>query len=209
MTEPLIFDVTRALGPGTPVWPGDTPFQFDSTMRLAEGETANVSAIRMSVHTGTHADAPYHVLPGGMTIDEASLDVLIGPALLIDVSAPIIEPHLVEAALNSRSGTVRLLFRTHAWKSSAFPTEFAHLSPATVGVLRDAGVILVGTDAPSVDAFDSADLPVHRGLAEAGVVILENLALTDVPSGAYELIALPLKLLGADGAPIRAVLRPL
>ena len=94
-------------------------------MRLAEGGSANVSAIRMSVHTGTHVDAPYHVLPAGKTLEEVPLATLIGPALLIDVPGPFIEPNLVEAALVGRADMVRLLFRTNAWADSAFTTTFA------------------------------------------------------------------------------------
>jgi arylformamidase len=203
-----LYDVTWPVGEGIPVWPGDAPCALEWTMLRARGAPANVAALRMSAHTGTHADGPFHVCDDGARIGAAPLDAYLGPAVLVDVGPRgRIDAALVEGVL-AGGGIERVLFRTGCWTDpAAFPTDFPAPEPDAARALVEAGVRLVGTDAPSVDPFDSADLATHRVLGAGGVAILENLHLAGVPAGRWELIALPLRLTDADASPVRAVLR--
>jgi arylformamidase len=204
-----LYDISRPLGPATEVWPGDAPFETSWTMRIRAGDPVNLAVARLSLHTGTHADAPFHADDAGADIGSLSLDPFVGPADLHDVPnhRPIGEGLLAEILVR-RPGVERLLLRSGAWSGGpAFPRRFTYLEPDAAILLASSGIRLIGTDAPSVDPFDSTALPSHRILARAGIAILENLALDAVPEGSYELIALPLRLLGADGSPVRAVLR--
>ncbi len=203
-----LYDVTWPVGEGIPVWPGDAPCALEWTMLRSRGASVNVAELRMSAHTGTHADGPFHVADDGARIGAAPLDAYLGPALLVDVDrgAPI------DAALVGRvlaAGPVeRVLFRTGCWTDPAvFPTAFPAPEPDAARALVEAGVRLVGTDAPSVDPYDSTELATHHVLGAGGVAILENLHLAGVPAGRWELIALPLRLADADASPVRAVLR--
>jgi arylformamidase len=203
-----LYDVTWPVGEGIPVWPGDAPCALSWTMLRAEGASVNVAELRMSAHTGTHADGPFHVSDDGVRIGAAPLEAYLGPAVLVDVGdGGRIDAALVERVL--AAGPVeRVLFRTGCWTDPAvFPTGFAAPEPDAARALVRAGVRLVGTDAPSVDPFDSKELETHRILGDGGVAILENLLLAGVPEGRWELIALPLRLTDADASPVRAVLR--
>ena len=205
---PELYDVTWPVGEGIPVWPGDAPCALEWTTLRSRGASANVAELRMSAHTGTHADGPFHVLDDGVRIGAAPLDAYLGPAVLVDVDrGGRIDAGLVERVLGE--GPVeRVLFRTGCWTDPAvFPTEFPAPEPDAARALVAAGVRLVGTDAPSVDPYDSAELETHRVLGAGGVAILENLLLAGVPAGRWELIALPLRLTEADASPVRAVLR--
>lgn len=203
-----LYDVTWPVGEGIPVWPGDAPCALEWTTLRAEGAPANVAALRMSAHTGTHADGPFHVSDQGARIGAAPLAAYLGPAVLVDVGPRgRIDAELVEGVL-AGGGTERVLFRTGCWTDPAvFPTDFPAPDPDAARALVEAGVRLVGTDAPSVDPFDSAELATHQVLGAGGVAILENLLLAGVPAGRWELIALPLRLTDADASPVRAVLR--
>ena len=204
----VLYDVTRPLVAGIPVWPGDVPCRFAWTARLEDGAAYNASELCMSAHTGTHADGPFHVLPDGIRIGEAPLDAYLGPARLVDAAGRDRLDAAWAAEVLAAGAPERLLVHTGAWTDPAvFPTRFAALDAQSARMLADAGVRLFGTDAPSPDAFDSADLPAHRILLGAGAGIIENLLLDGVPTGEYELIALPLRLVESDGSPVRAVLR--
>jgi arylformamidase len=147
-------------------------------------------------------------MDSGAGIGDLALNPFIGPAVVVDVRGRgSIDRELVDAILRA-PGVERILFRTGAWgKAGQFPERFPAVDPAAVESLRAAKVQLIGTDAPSVDPFDSTDLLAHHALFGAGIAILENLLLDEVPDGEYELIALPLKIMGLDGSPVRAVLR--
>lgn len=208
--DPELYDVTWPVWDGIPVWPGDVPCATCWTMLRSGGASVNVAELRMSAHTGTHADGPYHVSDEGVRIGAAPLSAYLGPALLVEVGERgRIDAELVAGVL--RGGPVeRVLFRTGCWTDpGVFPTGFPAPEPEAARALVRAGVRLVGTDAPSVDPFDSTELATHRILGEGGVAILENLLLDGVPAGRYELIALPLRLVEADASPVRAVLRRL
>ncbi|MDQ3555870.1 MAG: arylformamidase [Gemmatimonadota bacterium] len=209
----MLYDITRPISASVPVWPGDTPFRLDWTLRRAEGASVNLARLEMSPHTGTHADAPFHVAADGARMAEVPLDAYLGPARVVEACGwreavgPWIVVDDVERAL-AGDPQERLLFRTGCWTDlERFPDPFPGFAPDAARRLVDAGVRLVGTDAPSVDPFDSKALPAHHILREGGVANLENLLLDGVPEGEYELVALPLRLEGADASPVRAVLR--
>ena len=174
-------------------------------MDQTKGDPVTVGSVTMSLHTGTHADAPLHFLRDGAGIADVALDVFIGEALVIDcIDANKIETtHMPETA----SDIPRLLFKTYKTQPECFENDFAYFTPEAATALARLGVKLVGIDTPSVDPFDSKTLEAHKILAEAGIAILENLCLADVSAGRYELIALPLKLDGMDASPVRAILR--
>ena len=201
-----IIDISQPVGAGIAVWPGDQPFELQWTMAQARGDSVNVAAITWSVHTGTHTDGGYHVAAEGSRAAELPLDAFVGKTLVIDVRgrAVLDERVLDDVALN---GAVRVLFRTRdRIDETVFPRDFLAPSVELARRLVEQGVRLVGSDAPSMDHVDSRTLAAHHVLVAAGVAILENLVLSEVPAGVYILIALPLKLVEADASPVRAVL---
>ena len=205
-----LYDISRPVSPAIAVWPGDQAFHMRWTMRLASGDSCNVAAVTMSVHTGTHADAPYHFDEHGAAIADVPLEPYLGPATVVEAGAGgSIDGDTLRALDLARIR--RVLFKTRAsgLPESQWDTGFAFLTERAAQHLADSGLLLVGTDAPSVDAHDSKTLAAHRALARGGVAILESLHLAAVPPGEYELIALPLRLAGLDASPVRAVLRPL
>ena len=202
-----IHDITLLLNDGLPCWPGDTPFEFGLAWSKAEGASVNVGRVSSTVHIGTHVDAPFHFMDAGLTIDRVSPDIYVGPARVVDVRGrPVIR--VEDLAPFDLSGAPRLLLRTDGWPDHArFPESIPVLDGAVPAYLREQGVILIGLDVPSVDQVDSKDLPIHHALGSLGIAILESVDLTRVEPGIYELIALPLKIEGGDGSPVRAILR--
>lgn len=202
-----LHDITRPLFSGMPVWPGDTPAEFAFTLTKAAGHAVNVGRWRLSAHTGTHADAPYHYNDAGARLDEVPPDLFVGPATVVDVRGHATLTPALLAGQDFR-GTPRVLFRSDTWTDPArFPSQWPVLTPDTPAWLAARGVRLVGLDVPSVDVIDSKDLPIHHALDAAGIIILESLDLAGIRPGRYELIALPLRVRGGDGSPVRAVLR--
>ncbi len=198
----MILDITHPLSPAIAEWPGDAPFTRTINARLAKGASVNLSSISLSVHNGTHADAPYHYDNDGLTMEQVPLDRFIGPALVIDVTG--YDPIPIEALQPAE----RILLRTGGHPDiTRFPDDFPVLAEDATDWLGQNGVKLIGVDVPSVDKPSSKHLPIHHGLRRNGVLILENLNLAGVDPGPAELIALPLKIVGADGSPVRAVLR--
>ena len=205
-----IYDISRALSACLAVWPGDTPFRFDLKWKMTEGAAVNVGAITSSVHNGTHADAFFHFEANGNTIERMPLDAYLGAAVVSEVaqrnSSTIGVDHLwpVEPLIRE---TQRLLLKTNAWPEPAeFPAAIPIIAQDVPAWLSERGVKLLGVDVPSVDAIDSKTLPNHHALAQAHIAIVEGLDLSRVAPGVYQLVALPLKIAGADGAPVRAVL---
>ncbi|PYZ94559.1 arylformamidase [Salipaludibacillus keqinensis] len=199
-------DITKTLKEKMDVWPGDSPYTYQSTMSISKGDTVNVGKIEMSSHTGTHLDAPYHYDQKGMTIDEIPLEGVCGECLVVDArDHPIIkEDDILRLDLK---GIKKILFKTtadiHGHKYEDYPV----FSEKAATVLGEKGVQLIGTDAPSVDPLTSKTLPAHHAFRKGDVLILEGLALHHVDPGTYELIALPLKIQQGDGSPVRAVLK--
>lgn len=204
------YDLTLPVSEEMPVWPGDEPPRFHFLSRLIDGETTNTGAFRSSLHLGTHVDAPRHLFADAPGVDALPLDVLMGPAAVVvipqvrKISREVLEkiPWPVEK---------RVLFKTenslagnHAEK---FQPDFVSLTADGAQFLVEKGTLLVGIDAPSIDLFSATKLPAHKILLGHGVVVVENLVLQEVPSGIFDFCCLPLKILNADGAPARAVLR--
>lgn len=202
-----IWDITHPLANSTAAWPGDTPYQFRLNWQIAAGSTVNVGHVMLSPHNGTHADAPYHYDDQGATMEQLDLARYIGPAQVVHLEGRrMIEVADLQALDLAR--TMRLLVRTGSCPDpSRFQTDFTAFAPAAIEYLAECGIHLIGTDAHSVDPAESKELPAHQACRAAGMLILENLNLAEVPEGRYELIALPLKLVGADASPIRAILR--
>ena len=197
-----IIDISRPAGSGTAHWPGDTPFELTFPVSRENGDPITVGSIRMSTHFATHLDAPIHFADSEITIDRVPLRIVCGAALVVESQSgeEIILPDHLELPR-------RVLFRTGGWPNHGkFPKRIPTLAPATVDKLAKAGVQLVGVDLPSVDQLDSKDLPIHHALLNTGIYILESLWLEAVWPGMYDLIALPIKVAGADAAPVRAVL---
>ncbi|HJR62880.1 MAG TPA: cyclase family protein [Gemmatimonadaceae bacterium] len=207
----MLRDISVALGPATPEWPGDTRFSCLWTWSMRDGASVNVSSIHTSPHVGTHADAPLHVRDGWTASHELPLDAFSGRALVCTVRGGAEEVGLAELGGLAGAGRVeRLLLRTgRGIAGMHFPDTWPTLAPAAVRALLARGLVLLGVDAPSVDPRESKTLEVHRLLFEGGANVLENLDLRDVPEGEYELIAYPIKVHGLDAAPVRAVLRDL
>ena len=205
-----VYDISMLVGESTPEWPGDTPFSCGWTARLSEGQSVNLSAISMSPHVGTHADAPLHVRDGQPASDALPIDVFLGATLVVGVEGPPRDLNAHEILPRLPAGTTRVLLRTGASiVGGSFPADWPALTVQAAHALVATGVVLLGVDAPSVDRRESRTLGVHHALFGGGAWVLENLDLTGVPDGAYELIAPPLRVAGLDAAPVRALLRPL
>lgn len=211
MSSELI-DISVPLRNGMVVWPGDAPFERTSTLELAEGHACNLSQISTTAHIGTHVDAPLHFLAGGAAIDTMPISACVGPARVIEIR----DPDAVRAAELEWHGIAkgeRIIFKTRntavCWNTDHFQTQFIYIHPDAAQHLAERGVQTVGIDYLSVDAYNSPNAETHRILLGAGVWIIEGLRLDHVAPGNYELLCLPLKIIGADGAPARAVLRRL
>lgn len=200
-------DVSIPMRPGMTFWPGDTPFAWEASSRIAEGAGCNVSRIAMSTHAGTHVDAPWHFEDGGKKLDELDPEVFFGEALLMDLSQ---ETTIRAAALGPRPLPQRVLFKTrNSWYSieGALRTDFVALEPDAAQRLADEGVRLVGIDYFSIAPYKQAGQETHHILLRKDILIVEGLRLGELAAGRYEFVVLPLPLAGADGAPCRAFLR--
>jgi arylformamidase len=205
------YDISRTLFPGMTVWPGDTPFELQPTGDIAKGDTVNTTNLTLSSHTGTHVDAPFHFIGDGTTLEQVELAPYWGLAQVVTAKKPAGPLVPADFADYDLSRAPRLLVHSAASEANprVFHDDFVYPSPEMADRLGEAGVVLYGTDAPSMDASGSKDLAGHHALQRNGILILEGLDLTGVPDGLYELVALPLKILGGDGRPVRAALRSL
>jgi arylformamidase len=203
----MIYDITPPITERLKVWPGDTPPAREVLCDLRRGDNITLSTLHATVHLGAHADAPSHYGADAPPIDERSLDYYLGPCQVVHVSVPRgtrITPDLLSQLIRAE----RVLIATGTFPDPEhFNTDFAALSPELVRRLHELGVRLIGIDTPSVDLFDSKDLPSHQMFLRCDMAILEGLVLKDVPEGLYELVALPLRLVGFDASPVRALLR--
>ena len=204
-----IFDISRTISTATAVWPGDAEFSFQHVVRIADGAGYNLTKVTMSPHTGTHADAPWHFERDGLHPARLPLAPYLGRAHVVTVARArggIVPADLGGADLG-RLERLLLHARASDLEDHEWPEEFAHPTVELVDWLADRGVVLLGLDSPSMDAFDSVDLPCHHRLAARGIATIENLKLGGVPDGVYDLAALPLKFAETCGSPVRAVLR--
>ncbi len=203
-----IRDISQRLHPGIPVWPGDTPFGGEQTWKMAEGSPVNVSRLTLSTHTGAHADAPLHYSEDASDIASVDLEAYIGECLVVDarLAVGVVE----ETDLPNLRGAERVLFRTYdSFPHQAWAEDFTAIAPETIRWLALHGVKLVGIDTPSIDPQDSKTMDAHKAVLTADIRVLEGLVLDGVPPGRYELIALPLPIVGGDASPVRAILRDL
>lgn len=207
-----LYDITVPITKTMPVWPDDPPVRIERNKSIAQGDVCNLSSITMCVHAGTHIDAPLHFIDGGRSVDAIPLEVLNGPCRVIETgAAPLIEKKHIEHSVPA--GCTRVLFKTgnsDLWRKgiSTFREDFTALGADAALYLADRGIVLVGIDYLSIETFraDQGN-PVHAALLRNNVVILEGCDLSGVPEGDYDLICLPLKITGAEGTPVRALLR--
>lgn len=205
-----LIDISPPLDERLAVWPGDTPLSRQVLCDLTRGDAVTLSTLRATVHLGAHADGPNHYDPAGRDIAAQPLDRYIGPCHVLDARAargarlgPADVPDL------ARIRHPRVLLKTGTFPDPRrWNSDFAAISVELVAALTALGVRTIGIDTPSVDLQDSKDLPAHRAIARADIAILEGLVLAHVPAGEYELIAPPLRLVGFDASPVRALLRP-
>lgn len=203
----MIYDISPPILEALAVWPGDTPPSRDVLLDMKRGANITLSTLRATVHLGAHADAPSHYGKDAAAIDARSLDYYLGPCQVITVKV-LPKTRIDPSALPSDVRAPRVLIHTGTYPDPThFNEDFAALSPELVETLAGRGVKLIGIDTPSVDLFDSKDLPAHQMFLKHDMAILEGVVLRGVPDGVYELIALPLKLVGFDASPVRAVLR--
>ena len=206
-------DVTATLDPATtPIYEGDAPMKFEFLKDMRKGDALTLSAYSLGAHSGTHVDAPMHFVLGGATIDKVSLEPLIGPARVLDIPDGVQAIDAAELGRHEWRGAPRVLFRTRSsrrgWMASAtFHRDFAYIAPDAAQLLADAGVRLVGIDYISAEQFGAPAPRTHRILLGKGIPIVEGLALEGISAGDYDLIVLPMKVAGHEGAPARAVLR--
>jgi arylformamidase len=201
-----IIDISMPIQAGLAAWPGDAPYKLSVTSTSNGDSVLNLGSVSMSVHTGTHVDAPFHFKNDGQPVERLDLDPFVGPAIVIDVAGKDrIQVRDLEAS--GASLPPRVLLKTGGWTDHRrFPESVPVIESYVPAFLSERGVRLLGVDVPSVDPLDSKDLANHHALAERGICILESLNLAAVAPGRYDLIALPLPLAGADASPCRAVL---
>ncbi|WP_459502912.1 arylformamidase [Bacillus sp. C1] len=209
MKESDWIDISQPLNNEIATWPGDTPFSYEVSWSKEQSGSVNVGKLTMSIHTGTHIDAPFHFDNNGKKVSELDVNVYVGKARIIDVSG-IETIGAKELEVFSLDGVKRLLLRTSSHgNAQEFPKTIPYLRADIAPFLSEKGIRLIGVDVPSVDPLDDKELAAHHQLFQHGIHILENVVLDHVQDGDYELIALPLALADADGSPVRAVIRPL
>ena len=208
--QPRLLDVSVPLAPGMPVYPGNPEFEIAQVHRIADGHSSNNSRLVMGTHTGTHVDAPLHFFDGRPGVDQMPLDLLVGRARVIDLPhrGGITEAHLAAAGLRE---DLRVLIRTPnsaLWNTTdGFHTDYTYLTEGGAKFLVAQGVKVVGVDYLSVEQFKKAGAPAHHALLGSGLIIIEGLNLSDADAGQYEMYCLPLRIVNADGAPARVVLK--
>jgi arylformamidase len=202
----VLIDISPPVSAAIGVWPGDVPFRRRVSQKMEDGANLALSSMRTTLHVGAHADAPSHYALGGAPIDARPLDLYYGPCQVIALEASR-GARLMPRDVKDEVRAPRVLFATGTFPDpNAFSTDFASLSPELVDDLHGKGVVLVGIDTPSVDPFDDKELLAHRALFRRDMANLEGLVLSHVAPGLYTLVALPLRIEGADASPVRAAL---
>lgn len=204
----MLYDISPPISPDLAVWPGDTKPSREVLMDMQGGDNLTLSTLHATVHLGAHADGPNHYGVDARPIDQQKLDHYLGPAQVFHINVKRGERIQLKDIPDEEINTPRILFATGTFPDPTnWNTDFAALDPDLVDELGKQGVRLIGIDTPSVDLFDDKKLTAHQRFLANDMAILEGLVLRDVPKGMYELIALPLKLVGFDASPVRAVLR--
>jgi arylformamidase len=204
-------DISVALRSGMVHWPGDPEVSIERVLDMERGDAANVSHISMGSHTGTHMDPPFHYVKGGVSLDQMPLDATIGRARVIEIFDPQ-SVKVEELAMHGLQIGDRLLLKTRnssrPWVTDDFTEDFVYISEEGARYLAEREIRMVGVDYLSVGGFNANGTAIHRALLEAGIWIIEGLDLSRVQPGDYELICLPIKVQMSDGAPARAIVRP-
>ena len=205
----MLYDITPPITPSLGVWPGDTPLSREVLLDMKRGDNLTLSTLRATVHLGAHADAPSHYGRDAPAIERRELDHYLGPCQVMRVNARRGQ-RIGRTDLPRNIEAPRVLLATGTFPDpESWNNDFAALSPELVDELHGGGVTLIGVDTPSVDLFEDKDLLAHQRFLAHDMAILEGLVLKQVPEGIYELIALPLPLVGFDASPVRAILRTL
>jgi len=205
-----LWDISQRLGTRTPLWPGEPSLVLTRNAAIGPDCPVNVGAISFPLHAGTHADAPLHYSNEGVDSAGSTLDAYIGPCVVVDMRHAGERVELADCDWDQLAGATRVLFRTYeSFPHEAWAEDFKAIAPEVIARLRVGGTALIGVDTPSLDPQNSKTMDAHHEVLAGDMRILEGLVLDDVPSGEYELIALPLALEGADASPVRAVLRGL
>ena len=204
------WDISVALRDGMACWPGDPAPRVEQVAFMDQGSVCNVTKLHMSAHTATHMDAPRHFINAGAGIDQMPLDSVIGPARVVEIHDPVAIRRAELEKLDLKSGE-RILFKTRnssvAWEQPEFFKDFVYIADEGAQYLVERGVKTVGLDYLSIGGFYHDTVETHVTILGAGIAVIEGLDLSGVEAGDYELICLPLKIAGADGAPARVVLR--
>jgi len=208
-----IIDISQRLDAATPLWPGEPALVVRQHAEIGPACPVNIGSVHLALHSGTHADAPYHYDAAGPSSAETGLDPYIGRCLVLDVRHAVgaaVEEADIDWAVIAAADAPRVLLRTYEqFPHSAWDPDFRAVSAGVIRRLAALGVVLIGTDAASLDPQASKTMDAHHAVRAAGMRILEGLVLDHVTPGVYELIALPLPLVGADASPVRAILREL
>jgi arylformamidase len=204
-----LIDVTVPLDQNLPVYPGNAPFVLEAVKRVARGDSSNVSTLHMSAHAGTHVDAPRHFFDEGPGVEALPLEMLLGRTRVVEITsrAGIGADELADLDL---SEDVRVLFKTansRLWGSPEFHKDYVGVTASGAEHLIAHGIKVVGVDYLTVEEFKKPGAPAHHTLLGGGAIIIEGLNLRDVEPGIYDMICLPLRVVGADGAPARVLLR--
>jgi arylformamidase len=204
-----LIDVTLPLDASLPTYPGNTPFTVEAIKRIARGDTSNVSTLHMSAHTGTHVDAPRHFFDDAPGADALALEMMLGRTRVVEISSRtgIGAEQLTNLDL---SDDVRILFKTsnsRLWGSPTFSPDYVGVTSSGAEYLIAQGIKVVGIDYLSVEEFREPGAPAHHVLLGGGAIVIEGLNLREVEPGIYDMLCLPLRVVGADGAPARVVLR--
>jgi arylformamidase len=204
-----VYDISLTLRARMPIYPGEATPLLEPTSQMERGDSYNVSRLTISTHTGTHIDAPRHFLPDGASVDQIPVDVLVGPALVVEMA---VDQEITAAELEAAAippGTERVLFKTRnsrLLEDEDFRRDFVYLTLDAAHWLVERGIRLAAIDYLSVERMDAQPNVVHQTLLRVGVVVVEGADLRQVAPGPYLLACLPLKIEGADGSPVRAVL---
>lgn len=203
-----IWDISQPLHAGVPVWPGEPDFVLHSHAVIGDGCPVNVGAMFTPLHAGSHGDAPLHYAEDGAAAADCGLDPYLGPCVLLDVRHARDRVEIGDIDWDSLDGAERVLLRTYdRFPHDQWDSNFTAIASDVIARLGTMGVRLIGTDAASLDPEQSKTLDAHMAVKAADMRILEGLVFDDVPAGRYELVALPLRIVGADASPVRAILK--
>lgn len=210
MSARRIWDITQRLDAATPLWPGEPAIVVSRHVEMGEGTPVNVGSVSLPLHAGTHADAPVHYQAQGLSSVDVELEPYIGQCVVLDVTGAGVRVEQGDLDWDRVRGETRVILRTfERFPHDRWVSDFKAIAHDVIARLRDMGVVLIGTDAPSLDPETSKSMDAHAEIAAGDMRILEGLVLDSVPEGRYELIALPLPIAGADASPVRAILRDL